>query len=474
MSSRSTDRQINIRAVDRSTSTMMGMVRTMRAVGQEIRILTMLMTALAAAEDLATMGGASFMRIARLGLLGVAGALSIGAAVQVTQQGNILPVGQTLPGQFRIVHHDIIRKIAEQQGLIATLKPGSSDLKAFLEVFKKSDATSTKKHETIFKSILMDQSNRIYGGNLPRDLKETANILDFTGGRSLRCPPDGDGFTEGTYGWHTETSGLLIGLSSLETYNTGQEDETTSNNSIMIGLMPAQTIPSLSSWKVRLQLTEVLGVPFDSVLRNSDMMQFYWKTGGDTVNSTLALHLELVDKNGTVISSLRPGQIPIGWVAPTNWTASTWKIGPDCNVQEVTGPPHSQSGVDYWYSKHPAKPFDWKNVNAIYLCFDFTIPLGGGSLPNQFFKIYVDRLVFSQDYVPFYRVNITKYSNKYGGRMERVTVPEILEFAPLKAYGDKVALAHAAPTFFIDVTCLHDPATELVWAGYGVRFDIVF
>ena len=71
--------------------------------------------------------------------------------------------------------HDIIRKIAEQEGLIATLKPNSNDLQVDLEVFVKNDAS--KRHTTIFKHILMDQSNRIAKGTVPRDLKESANEL---------------------------------------------------------------------------------------------------------------------------------------------------------------------------------------------------------------------------------------------------------------------------------------------------------
>ena len=96
-----TTRTINLNAVDKSTATWMGMVRMMRAVGQEIRVLTMLMTALSVAEDEATFGAGTLSRIFRLGLLGVAGGLSVYTAAQITQQGNIVPVGQTMPGQFR-------------------------------------------------------------------------------------------------------------------------------------------------------------------------------------------------------------------------------------------------------------------------------------------------------------------------------------------------------------------------------------
>lgn len=96
-----TNRTINIQAVDKSTGTMMGMVRMMRAVGQEIRVLTMLMTALSVAEDEATFGAGTLSRIFRLGLLGVAGGLSVYTAAQITQQGTTVPVGQTMPGQYR-------------------------------------------------------------------------------------------------------------------------------------------------------------------------------------------------------------------------------------------------------------------------------------------------------------------------------------------------------------------------------------
>jgi hypothetical protein len=98
------------------------MTRVMRAVGQEIRVLTMLMTALSVAEDEATFGAGTLSRIFRLGLLGVAGAVSIGAAVQVTQQGNIIPVGQTLPGQARKVTATGIAQIDVGEYL---LRPGA-------------------------------------------------------------------------------------------------------------------------------------------------------------------------------------------------------------------------------------------------------------------------------------------------------------------------------------------------------------
>jgi hypothetical protein len=348
-----------------------------------------------------------------------------------------------------------------------------------LEMFPKAASTTTKKHNTIFKSILMDKSNRIFSGSLPRDLKESANIIDYTGGRSLICPPDGDGFTESTIGWHVQSSGLLLGLSTLEFYNRGQEGETESTTSLQLRIMPGAQ--SSDHWKLRINLTELLGAPFNCVERNADMMVFYWKTGGDSVNSTLAVHLEMTDSNGTVISSLRPGSFNWGNIAPRNWTPSTWRLGPECNVAADVGIPGSQQGVDYWIVKLGSNPkasvvmFDLKSIVSIDLCFDFVIPLGGGSMPSAFFRIYIDRFGIRQDYVPTYRSILSGTnigSTRYGPRMMPVSVPEILEYAPLKAYANKVAISYAAPTFFVDVTCLHDPATELIWAGYGVRFNI--
>jgi hypothetical protein len=77
---------------------MMGLSRTFRAVGSEIRTLILLFQLLGLAEDEATLGVARFIRYA---MMATAGGISIWTALQITQQGNVLPVGQTTPGQMR-------------------------------------------------------------------------------------------------------------------------------------------------------------------------------------------------------------------------------------------------------------------------------------------------------------------------------------------------------------------------------------
>jgi hypothetical protein len=101
VSEKTTTRNINIKATDSSSNTMLGMIKTMRQVASEIRVLITLMQMLAAAEDLTAVGALKWVR---MGLMAVTGAMAIATTAQMTAGGSqIVPMYQTMPGEFKTI-----------------------------------------------------------------------------------------------------------------------------------------------------------------------------------------------------------------------------------------------------------------------------------------------------------------------------------------------------------------------------------
>lgn len=98
------ERNLKMNAEDNTTPVFLGMARTIRAVSREIHFFTMILNMMEKQEMMTgfaatAMGTALRFAIPGLGL--VAGLIGIVAAVQLTQQKSIIPVGQTMPGEFR-------------------------------------------------------------------------------------------------------------------------------------------------------------------------------------------------------------------------------------------------------------------------------------------------------------------------------------------------------------------------------------
>jgi hypothetical protein len=105
-SNKSTTRTITIKGVDDTTAVLLGVARTIRSVRMEIHFAEMAMRALDAAEEAAaadalTLGVALSVALPVLGM--VAAAIGILAGIEITRSRAAIPVGQTMPGQFRMV-----------------------------------------------------------------------------------------------------------------------------------------------------------------------------------------------------------------------------------------------------------------------------------------------------------------------------------------------------------------------------------
>jgi len=182
---------------------------------------------------------------------------------------------------------DLIRKFCESEGLTGCLRPDNNDAKVVLDMFPKSEAAiGTKKHTTIFKHILPDSSNLIKSGNVPRDLKESSNILNLTGGKSERAPVDGDLWTERLSGWHKDTSNFELSLDGSLVCNTFAanavpEGEVLSTKSIKAKPFSSSTLPFVSGRvEFHVNFPEILtGEPYDAVVRKAALINFRWTIG---------------------------------------------------------------------------------------------------------------------------------------------------------------------------------------------------
>jgi len=368
--------------------------------------------------------------------------------------------------------HDIIRKICESEGVVGTLRPHATiESKVVVDLFVKNDAA--RRHNTIFKSILPDQSNVIESGNMPRDLKESANILDVVGGKSTQAPVDGDAWTESMKGWHKDGDNFALSLEKSITCNPSDlknlpEDATVSTASIAATPFVGVSGPL----KFHLTLPEVLGGElFNAALRKASLIQFRWTCGYVGFPGITGLMLGLVDANGTEIEADAEGWFP-RLLQSGEWDTVQQRIGSDMKIWDFMSV-HLHKGEWYYTGEGDVdKGFDWSKIRELYLVFDSATPFITPILPLPLYlPIYIDRLLITQDFIPKVRVSDSDRVNKYESRMQPIEAPEIYELGPLKAYANKLLKASAQPTFILDVTVLHDPATEIILPAYGIRFD---
>jgi hypothetical protein len=358
--------------------------------------------------------------------------------------------------------HDLIRKICESEGLAGCLRPASSDTKVIVDLFVKN--SESKRHTTILKSIIPDQSTLIKTGEVPRDLNETFNMIDLTGGKSERAPVDGDAWTESLVGWHTVSNNFTLGLTTEYVCNLFNVDNPPEGEVVSTQSIKFQPFASFSgAAEAKLVFPEVLsGELFDCEARKASLIVFRWMCGDVQFPSLTGMTIRLKDANGTMIEA----QVSEAWFAVLpkgQWGLMQQRIGSDLLIHDVS-PRHMRNG-EWFYSMDPGNnAFDWTRIQEMHFAFEST---GFYNLP-----VYIDRLYIVQDFIPKVRVQDPVKIEKYGRRMQPFSVPEMYEPGVMKAYGLKILKATATPTFVIDATFLHDPATEVILPGYGIRFNI--
>ena len=139
MSDRTFSRTLRVRSIDDTTAVLLGVMRTLRSLGMELRAASMLMEDLADAELMARAAAGDFTAQAQLAfhaLRVVTAGMGIFAGAQITAQRAALPVGQTTPGMFRgvqstgaaIVHEGEVigRPVLPSQPARITTPAGSS------------------------------------------------------------------------------------------------------------------------------------------------------------------------------------------------------------------------------------------------------------------------------------------------------------------------------------------------------------
>jgi hypothetical protein len=210
-------------------------------------------------------------------------------------------------------------------------------------------------------------------------------------------------------------------------------------------------------------LPEVLGGElFDAVLRKASIVEFRWTCGEVNFPSITGLTLGLVDANDTKIVADVEGWFPKPMTIHGEWGIIQQRIGPDMPIWDYVRALR-KGEWHYTGDGDPNKGFDWKKIRDVCIKFD--------SVGQLYLPIYIDRLFITQDFVPKVRVSDSDKVYKYESRMQSIEAPEIYELGPLKVYANKLLKASAQPTFILDVTVLHDPATEIILPAYGIRFD---
>ena len=100
MSQGTTNRTINVKATDNTTSTLLAVARTARSVSREIHFLQMAFDILAESE--LTAATAAQLAIPIIGIFAAGISILAGARLIQAREG-ILPVGQTAPGEYRMM-----------------------------------------------------------------------------------------------------------------------------------------------------------------------------------------------------------------------------------------------------------------------------------------------------------------------------------------------------------------------------------
>jgi len=148
------ERNLQMNAKDNTTPVFLGMARTIRAVSREIHFFTMILNMLEKQEMMTgfaatAMGTALRFAIPGLGL--VAGLIGIVAAVQLTKEGTITPVGQTMPGEFREIksRNPIIPDVGEVLGRPMSFPMSGHEIKIGPVYISNEGDTSTQAWQRI-------------------------------------------------------------------------------------------------------------------------------------------------------------------------------------------------------------------------------------------------------------------------------------------------------------------------------------
>ena len=148
------ERNLLLGATDTSTPVLLGVARTIRAVSREIHFMIMFMAALEAAEEAAAVGALTLgtaLKVAIPGLGLIAGLFAIPAALQLTQSKGIVPVGQTMPGEFREIksRNPIIPDVGEVLGRPMSFPMSGHEIKIGPVYISNEGDTSTQAWQRI-------------------------------------------------------------------------------------------------------------------------------------------------------------------------------------------------------------------------------------------------------------------------------------------------------------------------------------
>jgi len=361
-------------------------------------------------------------------------------------------VSYTSPSQGELVNyaakreycHDIIRKILEKEQWTGTIR-ASSVSAAILDIFPVNDASH--QHATIFQ-----YGDLAKQGKSPRDVKESANVLEITGGKSVQEPSDGDNWTEPTvFGGKSEAWHLLTGYGILGTTATPHA----CGSYALVGKTASITSPTGNPMVFELHFQEALGAYYDAIARNLSAISF--KSAIDTSVSQgnrYTIRIALEDSHGAIILS---NEIHDGPLARNQFSDMIFKA-----VPEAPG--------DGWTLEKDVgltPTFDWTQLSKLRIIFNWLItPV---SMPLTYF---VDCFSMTQNFIPQVRVVDSARQALYDTRMQNIDAPEYTEFNDLRDYGLKLVQASATPTYYVDHLFEFDPSTELIKAGWQVRFNM--
>ena len=360
--------------------------------------------------------------------------------------GQITSVTYTAPGTGELVNfeakreycHDIIRKILEKEKWTGTIRATSSIVSA-VDIFPVNDASH--QHTTIFAS-----AGTAKQGKSPRDVKESANVLEITGGKSLSEPSDGDAWTEPTvFGGKSEAWHLLTGYGILGTTTTPHS----CGSYALVGKTASITDPTGNPMIFELHFQEALGFYYDAIARNLTAISFRCAIDSNVSQGNYyTVRIGLEDSHGTAMTSM---ELHNGPLTRNQFADMIFAVNPSATFTATQG----------------TVAFDWTQISKLRIIFNWVI-----TPVNMPLTYFVDCFSMSQNFIPQVRVVDSTRQALYDSRMQSMDAPEYTEFNDLRDYGLKLVQASATPTYYVDHTFAHSPATELIKAGWQVRFNM--
>ena len=366
----------------------------------------------------------------------------------------------TSPSQGELVNyvakreycHDIIRKILEKEKWTGTIR-ATSAYASLLDIFPVNDASH--QHTTIFAS-----AGTAKQGKSPRDVKESPNVLEITGSKSLNEPSDSDAWTEPTIfggkseAWH-EIGGYGILGTTATPHACCDEHQINCGSYALVGKTASITSPTGNPVTFELHFQEALGFYYDAIARNLTAISF--KSAIDTnvsQGNRYTVRIALEDSHGAIILSNEIHDGPL--------TRNQFR---DMIFQTTAEAPGATWVLEKDVGLTPS--FDWTQLSKLRIIFNWLItPV---SMPLTYF---VDCFSMNQNFIPQVRVVDSTRQALYDTRMQSMDAPEYTELEDLRTYGLKIVQASATPTYYVDHTFTHSPATELIKAGWQVRFSM--